>query len=103
MRTALPKSVGDQVTDGDQAPDGTGRKAKHFCRLSDGEKLDSLAPIGAAEAFRTTIFCVATTRSSGASGALGHVLRPPELEVASRLAMNALMLATVIFRDRPSL
>jgi hypothetical protein len=100
---ATAEAVRNEFAGRDSTSDRAGINAKHFRRLGDGEELDSVAPIGAAEAFRTTIFCVVTTRSLGASGALGHVLRPPELEVASRWAMNALMLAIVIFRDPPSL
>jgi hypothetical protein len=97
---APAKAVGDQLAGGDPAPNRAGANAEHFRRLGDGEELDSVAPIIATAAFQTTSFCAAATR---AVSPCRHYPPSSELAAATCRATNALMLATVIFRERPSL
>jgi hypothetical protein len=92
--------VRNQVAGRDSASDRAGTNAKHFRYLGDGEKLDSVAPIIPTLVFQTTRFCAAATR---APSPVRHYSRSSDWAAASCRATYALMLATVIFRERPSL
>ena len=96
----IAEAMSDQPAGGDPAPNCAGTNAEHFRRLGDGKELGSAVPIMATVAFQTTRFCAAAT---GAPSPPGHYSRSSDWAAASCRATNALMEATVILRERPSL
>ena len=96
---ATAEAVRNQLAGRDLASDRAGTNAKHFRYLVDGEKLDTVAPITGTVAFQTSSFCTAANRAPP-----GHYYsRSSDLAAASCRATNALMEATAIFLERPSL
>lgn len=93
-----PEVMGNKITGGDPARDRSRGHAKHLRGLGDGEEPDAGTPIMAIIGFRTT-------RVGAAAGPIspGQFPFSRERAPASCLATNALMLATVILRERPSL
>ncbi|MGC1358943.1 MAG: hypothetical protein WA851_24705, partial [Xanthobacteraceae bacterium] len=72
------EGMGNKLTAVDPASDGSSRHAQHFRRLGDGEKLDSVATVTAAGAFRNRRFSPNASRSPSS---LAH---SPHLSTAER-------------------